>query len=240
MKVSLCLAALAALLAQTSAAPLLRRVPRPPQELSTEGVTAVGCDNASPPSLACPAGRVIQVQHAFWGRDVPMGADPSTCPGNPTTFPPGGCSLAANDAAALTAWVAGLCDGKQSCSGLPGQWDLLAVFDDPCVNVVKRSVVTYACRDATLDAPAIPAAVPTATPCAWPSLQPSSHPNAPSSAPQPPRPSTAPTACASSSAPRARPLAASRCSSPTWPARTSTPPCAPSRAAPTPSTPSPP
>ncbi|KAI9010742.1 hypothetical protein DFJ74DRAFT_685484 [Hyaloraphidium curvatum] len=130
-----------------------------PIALSTPGLVAVGCDNTPAPAPQCPAGQLVQVQAAFYGRDVAANAsDPATCPGSVVNTAP--CSLDARDSAALTAWVAGLCDGRQACAPLPGGWAVRTVFGDPCPSSNKIVRVTYACRNAALDPPAVPTQLP--------------------------------------------------------------------------------
>ncbi|KAI9033489.1 hypothetical protein DFJ74DRAFT_727824 [Hyaloraphidium curvatum] len=124
-------------------------LPAPPTELSSTGLVASACDGA--PSPSCPAGQLVQVQAAFFGRD----ADPATCSAPPNAT----CALGLRDSAALTAWVAGLCDGRQSCS-VPSTAAIVSAFGEPCSRASKITRVTFACRNAANDAPASPAPVP--------------------------------------------------------------------------------
>lgn len=135
---------------------------RPLQTLTTIGLVSVGCDTSPSQDLVCPQGQVIQVQSVFFGRDVaPSASDPTTCPGSPAAFN-GVCGLDVQETAALTAWVAGICDGKQTCAGslVPGGETVRTVFGDPCPSVVKILRTTYACRNLADDPPAIPVQFP--------------------------------------------------------------------------------
>lgn len=163
MQMLLLLLALAA-----SAAPMVhsspvRLNPRAPTYVPlAQTASAAYCQSAgagTQPSLSCPAGRVVQVQRLFLGRDEPATSG-ATCPGPAPVY---NCSLNAADDAAATLWAAALCDGQSSCVP-PAASDLAAAFGNPCPPATELTVrIDYACRDSSLDAPTPPAPLPADT-----------------------------------------------------------------------------
>ena len=94
-------------------------------------VTGPVCEE-HPATLICPAGTLIEVVSAVYGRSE---AEPC----NPTAN--AGFDLTCGNAATSTAVVQGLCDGLQVCTFAVNN----AAFGDDCVGTRKYLVVDFNC-----------------------------------------------------------------------------------------------
>jgi hypothetical protein len=97
-------------------------------------------------TISCPAGFVLQIQTAFYGR-----RDNSTCSSIATAlgFPPVSLSLTTCSFANVLAQAKTWCDGKSSCTIPPtGAWT-----SDPCVGIFKYTDIFYLCASTSGEAP---------------------------------------------------------------------------------------
>ena len=92
----------------------------------------IACHFEKVPTITCPQGTAIKVLYANYGRTTPS---VKICPFKHATKDDTGCYANGDK-------VAAVCEGKQTCTVVPGNLGL----GDPCKGTYKYTEVRYTCK----------------------------------------------------------------------------------------------